>query len=278
MSARRSIGAPRACSGAMYSGVPARLVCATGAPMRRDAGRPRDEPEVEHLDDAVAVDHEVRRLDVAVREARALRLAQAERGGADRRERILDAQRAAGDALGERRAGDVLHREVQPAVVLADEVDVRDVRVLDASLCARFADQPIAARGVVRGRGRQHLDRDRAIEREVGREVDLAHAARAEEALDAVVAQARAGLELARRRRRANAVSSSSAGIVGDRGNFFWLGSRSCSRLCTPCRTRSARARRLWAPRWPSISWRPSAEHASATSGVARLSRKSRVL
>ena len=64
-----------------------------------------------------------------------------------------------------------------------------------AGLCAGFPHQALAAPRIARGGFGQHLDRDRAIEREVGREVDLAHAAGADAALDAKVPELHAGRE-----------------------------------------------------------------------------------
>jgi len=85
-----------------------------------------------------------------------------------------------GHARGERLAGDILHREVQPAGFLPDEVDVADVRVGDPGLRPRLADHALATHRIAGDRGGQHLDRDRPLEREIGREVDLAHASGAE--------------------------------------------------------------------------------------------------
>src|SRR5690242_20984296 len=48
--------------------------------------------------------------------------------------------------VGHRGAGDVLHCEVQAARVLANEVDVRDVRMMDACLGSRFANEALTDR------------------------------------------------------------------------------------------------------------------------------------
>ena len=101
-----------------------------------------------------------------------------------------------GGGGGEGLAGEVLHREVEPAGVLADEVDVRDVRVDDAGLRAGLAHEALAELRIAGERLGEHLHGDGAIEREVGREVDLAHAAGAEAALDAEVAELAAGGEI----------------------------------------------------------------------------------
>jgi hypothetical protein len=178
------------------------------------AGR---EPEVQHLGHAMAVGHEVRRLDVAVGEPGAMGFAQPERGGADHRERFVGVERAIRDALGERLAGDVLHREVQPPGLLADEVDVRDVRVCDPCLRARLADHAIAARRIAREVRREHLDRDRPIEREIGRQVDLTHPAGAERLVDPEVAELLARGE--RARSRGSRRAGGRGGDVGPRGD-----------------------------------------------------------
>jgi hypothetical protein len=72
---------------------------------------------------------------------------------------------------------------------------VADVGVVDAGLRARLADQALAAGRHAGDAVGQDLDRDRALEREVGGEVDLAHAAGAERALDAKVTELLAGAQ-----------------------------------------------------------------------------------
>jgi len=121
--------------------------------------------------------------------------AQAERRHPRQLDGLVGRQRAAAQALGQGLAVDVLHREEQPAVVLADEVDVADVGVDQAGLRARLADQALAAVAVAADVGEQQLERHRAIERQIGGQPHLAHAALAELPLDAEVREPRAGAE-----------------------------------------------------------------------------------
>ena len=95
-------------------------------------------------------------------------------------------------------AVDVLHRQEQVAVGLADVVDAADVRVRDLPRRAHFVVELREPRRVVRERRRQELQRDRLAELQVVGPIDLAHAAAAEQADDAVAAvEQRAGREAA---------------------------------------------------------------------------------
>ena len=87
-------------------------------------------------------------------------------------------------ALIERHALDVLHREVAaPVGGLAELVDVRDVRMAQGGGGARL---PLEPREVVRlhRAAMEHLDGDGAVQRPVAGEIDLAHAAAAEQTHD----------------------------------------------------------------------------------------------
>ena len=66
--------------------------------------------------------------------------------------RLGHAQRAAPQALGERLALEQLHRDEQLAAVLADLVDLADVRMIDARGGARLAPEALARRLVARRR------------------------------------------------------------------------------------------------------------------------------
>ena len=93
--------------------------------------RPR-EAEVEQLH-AVRGQEDVRRLEVAMDDAARVQRGEARRGCRGRSATASErAQRAASQPLGERFALEQLHRDEQPAVVLADLVDLADVRMVDA--------------------------------------------------------------------------------------------------------------------------------------------------
>jgi hypothetical protein len=137
------------------------------------------------------VDHQVRRLDVAVDEAVQIGLAQAERGLPAQLDRLAGRQLAlALEALLQALAVDQLHGEEHQAVLLADEVDMGDVGVVDAGLGARLAAKPLARHGVRGLARRQHLERDRTVEREVVGPPHLAHAAAAQLAVEREVREA----------------------------------------------------------------------------------------
>ena len=112
------------------------------------------------------------------------------------------------DAIGERRADELLHDEVGAAVVeQAEVVDLADVGVADRAGGARLLLEALHGDALLRLRRVEDLDRDEPAEAEVLGLVDRAHAALAEDALDDVaVADGPAdevGLEVARRLERA---------------------------------------------------------------------------
>src|SRR3954453_13757988 len=108
----------------------------------------------------------------------------AERGdplrGAPRGEPALAAQQRV--QVGPRH---VAHDEVEVAVLLAGAVDRDDVGVVDRGGEARLALEALAQRRVRRAVGRDQLERDGPPEPQVRRSVDHAHAAGAEDLLDA---------------------------------------------------------------------------------------------
>ena len=83
-------------------------------------------------------------------------------------------------------AADELHREVEPVVRLAGLVHRDDVRMVERGLEHRLAAEPGGELRVGREVRREHLQRDRALERELRRLVHDAHPAAPEDALDAV--------------------------------------------------------------------------------------------
>ena len=134
----------------MYTGVPAIApppVTVSSAVLRRPCGSrldraPRD-AEVEDLHAAVLAHHHVLGLDVAMDDARLVR-------GLERARDVdepadLDAERGSSALSDEARSvepDDVLHREVEPAVRLADVEDRDHVRVAERRDGAGLAEEP----------------------------------------------------------------------------------------------------------------------------------------
>ncbi len=142
-------------------------------------------------------DQDVRGLDVAVHEAAAV-------GGVQRgrelleqldRSRRLDRPLLDQD-LAEVGAGDVVHDEEQHPLMLARVMDPDDVRVMQRGGDARLALEPLAELLVLGERGRQHLERVDPVQRDVRDAVDEAHAAAADQLVNAVAPDHGAALQL----------------------------------------------------------------------------------
>ena len=89
------------------------------------------ETEVEHLHPAVAVDHDVAGLQVAMLDPLGVRRGEGVGQGHGDLEELLERQAPRGIELRERLALDVLHGEEALAVGLFDRVDGDDVRVIE---------------------------------------------------------------------------------------------------------------------------------------------------
>ena len=131
-------------------------------------------------------DQDVLRLDVAVDQARLVR--GVERLG----DRVQDPQRAPGvelardDHVLQVRPADDAHGQEQAVIRLAGLVDRDDVRVVDRGLQQALAAEALAERVIVAEIDGEELERDRSVQRELGRLVDDAHPSLSEDALDAV--------------------------------------------------------------------------------------------
>ena len=90
-------------------------------------------------------------------------------------QRLSEGQRPLLQPLLERLPLDVLHDQVQGAVLVADVVKGADVRMVQARDGLGLALEALAHVRVARRSRLQHLDRDRAGEAGVARQVDLAH-------------------------------------------------------------------------------------------------------
>ncbi len=158
--------------------------CADRRPRHREPlliGDLRD-PEVRHHRPALHVEHDIGRLDVAVNDAAAVRVAECRahllHDGLHHRDR----ERAdfADDAV-ERPALDELHHEVQRLPGFLDRVDRDDVRVAQRSRRARLTLEALGHSFAAEQVGAHHLDGDLTIERDVVGEVHRRHPALAEQ-------------------------------------------------------------------------------------------------
>ncbi len=104
-------------------------------------------------------------------------------------QRVVDRQRTALKAIGQRLALDVFHDEKAGAVLFAHVVQRADMGVIQTRDGLRFALESPAHVGVVGEVLGQHLDGNRAAEPRVGGLVDLAHPAGADGGFDSVGAE-----------------------------------------------------------------------------------------
>ncbi len=147
--------------------------------------------EVADLDDAILRDHEVVGLDVAVDDAVALRVLEAARRVEDDRERPLDGEPALlAEEVLDAPSRHVLHGVEADGLHLvlgdADVVDLHDVRVVELARGARLGREAVHELRVRRELGREDLEGDASLERDLDRLVDGAHAAASEETADPV--------------------------------------------------------------------------------------------
>ena len=143
------------------------------APVPRDAEVHDERPQAAVR---AALDHDVRRLEIAVDDAGAVRLVDAERGAAHHQRLLLVGELV--DQLGQRLPVDVLHRDVHATLDLADLVDLTHPLVGDPGLGAGLGHHAAGDLGVVAA---HELDRDVALEADVADQEHPAHAALAEQ-------------------------------------------------------------------------------------------------
>ena len=152
-----------------------------------DLAGPAGEPEIHDADLAAAIDHDVGGLEVAVEHALLVRGGETGADAAREFEGLVGGKAAdAAEQRGEILAVDELHGDVVEALVDADVVNAADVGVRDLAGDADFVEKTLEdGLGGADGFG-QELERDGLAEDQVGGAVDLAHAAAAELAGDAV--------------------------------------------------------------------------------------------
>ena len=128
----------------------------------------RGDAEVHHPRAAVAVDEDVRRLQVAVHHARSVRGMQRVENAQHHRDGFGRGQGAARlEVLRERRAGHVFEDEVRLLLVQVGLEDRHDVRMREPAHAARFLQPQIHVGRVRGGIGAHQLDRDFAFEARV---------------------------------------------------------------------------------------------------------------
>ena len=135
-------------------------------------------------------DQDVARLDVPVHEPGLVHGVERLRHGPEHRAHPLDVERALSVEYGaEILPVDEAHRQVQDPVRVARVVDRHDVRVFEARRDGGLALEPAAVVRVGGQRRRQDLERDGAVQLQMGRPVDHPHPALADERIDAVTGQ-----------------------------------------------------------------------------------------
>ena len=134
----------------------------------------------------VVVSMQVRRLEIAVDDARGVRGGQRIGDLGDEPRRLCVRQGSSREPRRQRLALVVRYGDERLAVRVADFVDRPDVRVIERARRARFAQEPCRRFGGARP-GIEELERDPALQLRVLREVDGAHSARPEVTLDAVM-------------------------------------------------------------------------------------------
>ena len=141
------------------------------------------EPEIGELDVAVPIDHQVVGLDVPVDDPHLLREAEAVGRVVNDAQRVLDRNLAVAlEPLLDRALVHELHRVEVGVALVVDVIDLHDVGVVEPRRGARLGLEPRDEDRVLRQLGRQHLERDLAVEADLVGAVDLAHAALAEDA------------------------------------------------------------------------------------------------
>src|SRR5450432_708709 len=146
--------------------------------------------EVGDLYAAARGDHEVAGLDVTMDDTAVMRGSQAQRRLVDNLGRLFGLELAlAFEQRTQRFAVDELHDEEGLAGVVANEVYLYNMRIIERGHAARFAQEAFLYALVVGQRIGQHLDRDVAVQRRLVAFVDHAHAAAPKLGDDVVMTQ-----------------------------------------------------------------------------------------
>jgi hypothetical protein len=144
------------------------------------------EAEVENLDQLVAGDHDVRRLDVTVDDSGGMRFGQSVGDLRRKANDAVDRHRTVGDDVAQRPPVDELHRDVRRAVLLGNVVNRDDVRVVERRGRACLTLEACESTGVAGELRRKHFDGDVTPQLHMARAMYLAHAPRTDRAEDLV--------------------------------------------------------------------------------------------
>ncbi len=149
--------------------------------------------EIQNLRMAIARDHDVVGLQIAVDDPGSMSFCQSFGRVLQKSQKLSQFRMFTMNLLAQRLAIDELHRDEVRAIGFTNLVDVRDVRMIEGRgrLClANEAFHPFAIRGNL---GRQKLQRNFTIEFCVLRQINLTHSARTDFGKDAIVGQIKAG-------------------------------------------------------------------------------------
>ena len=145
------------------------------------AGEGFCQSKIQHLYAAFGRHLHVGRLQIAMDHAFFVRRFQRLRDLSGNLQRLLDRQRAFGNALGQRLARNQFHHQIIHAAGLLEAMDRRDVGMIQCRQHARFALKAGQPLGIVRKARGKDLDGDLTPQLDVARFIDFAHAARAQQ-------------------------------------------------------------------------------------------------
>jgi hypothetical protein len=160
-----------------------------------EASGPARQAEVDDARPAVARDDDVLGLEVEVEHAVAVRLADRLRDRQGGAQGLAELEPALDEPLPQGLSLEVLEREVRAAAVLAGAVDGDDVGVAERGGRARLVEEARDRAAARRCLAAHELEGHAPPEREVAREVDLAHPSARQEAEDLVSVEDVAGLD-----------------------------------------------------------------------------------
>jgi hypothetical protein len=151
------------------------------------------EAEVEYLYLPVRRDLDVRRFQIAMNDALLVRAFKCLGDLFCDRQRLINRNRTARDAVGKRLAFDQFHHECWRVSCVFNVEDGGDVWMIERREDLRFALKPREAIRIVRQRGREDFDGDVATELCIARTIHLAHAASPDGGKDLVRSEAGTG-------------------------------------------------------------------------------------
>jgi hypothetical protein len=140
--------------------------------------------EIQHFDPALAADHDVGRLQIAVDDAFFMCCRKRVPQSAGNLDDLFEGKSACADEPVERLTFDELHRQEVDAIGFLDRVDGDDVGMVELGEGLRLATKTREPLGIVRHFGGQYFERYVAVELRVGGAIHLAHSTGAQRRLD----------------------------------------------------------------------------------------------